>query len=81
MKGIKIDNQENLNCRDKQWRDSQYLHIWVNTIQRWLSKEGIRLESNEVLDFIGFKLQGSALTTYNHQVIKEKHKGLFSASC
>ena len=35
---------------------------------------GISLESKEALDFIGFKLQGSALTTYNHHLIKEKYK-------
>jgi len=29
------------------------------------------------LDFIGFKLQGSALTTYNHHLIKEKDKVSF----
>jgi len=37
------------------------------------------LESNEALKFIGFKLQGSALTTYNYHLIKEKGKvSLFS---
>ena len=30
-----------------------------------------------MLDFIGFKLQGSALTTYNHNRIKEKDKVSF----
>jgi len=39
--------------------------------------KGIRLESKEALDFIGFKLQGSALTTYNHHLIKEKDKVSF----
>jgi len=39
--------------------------------------KGIRLESKEALDFIGFKLQGSALTTYNHHLIKEKDKASF----
>jgi len=39
--------------------------------------KGIRLESKEALDFIGFKLQGSALTTYNHHLIKEKDKAYF----
>jgi len=73
MKGIKIDAPENLNSRKKKWRESQYLDTWVNAIQRWLSMKGITLESKEVLDFIGFKLQGSALTTYNHHLIKEKH--------
>jgi len=29
------------------------------------------------LDFIGFKLQGSALTTYNHHLLKEKVKPSF----
>jgi len=43
--------------------------------------KGIRLESKEVLDFIGFKLKRSALTTYNHHLIKEKDKASFSASC
>ena len=31
----------------------------------------------EALDFIGFKLQGSAPTTYNHYLIKEKDKASF----
>jgi len=39
--------------------------------------KGIRLESKEALDFIRFKLQGSALTTYNHHFIKEKDKASF----
>ena len=39
--------------------------------------KGIRLESNQVLDFIGFKLPGSAITTYNHHLIKEKDKASF----
>ena len=39
--------------------------------------KGIRLESKEALDFIGFKLQGSALTTYNYHLIKEKDKASF----
>jgi len=39
--------------------------------------KGIRLESKEALDFMGFKLQGSALTTYNHHLIKEKDKASF----
>jgi len=56
MKGIKIDAPENVNSRDKKWRDSQYLDTWVNAIQRWLSMKGIRLESKEALEFIGFKL-------------------------
>jgi len=38
---------------------------------------GIRLESKEALDFIGFKLLGSALTTYNHHLLKEKDKVSF----
>jgi len=63
MKGIKIDALENLNSGDKKWRDLQYLDTWVNAIQRWLSRKGIRLESKEALDFIGFKLQGNALST------------------
>jgi len=77
MKGIKIDAPENLNSGDKKCRDSQYLDTWVNTIQRWLSMKGIRLESNEALDFIGFQLQGSALTTNNHHLIKEMDKPFF----
>jgi len=77
MKGIKIDAPENLNSGDKKWRDSQYLDTRVNAIQRWLSMKGIRLESKEALDFIGFKLRGSALTTYNHHLIKEKDKASF----
>jgi len=77
MKAIKIDTPENLNSGEKNWRDSQYLDSWVNAIQRWLSMKGIRLESKEALDFIGFKLQGSALTTYNHHLIKEKDKASF----
>jgi len=39
--------------------------------------KGIRFESKEVLDFIGFKLQGRAITTYNHHLIKEKDKASF----
>ena len=77
MKRIKIDAPDNLNSGDKKWRDSQYLDTWVNAIQRWLSMKGIRLESKEGLDFIGFKLQCSALITYNHQLIKEKDKASF----
>jgi len=77
MKGIKIDASENLNSGDKKWRDLQHLDTWVNAIQRWLSMKGTRLESKEVLHFIGFKLQGSALTTYNHHLIKEKNNGSF----
>jgi len=77
MKGIKIDAPENLNSGDKKWRDSQYHDTWVKAIQRWLSMKGISLESKEALDFIGFKLQGSALTTYNHYLIKEKDKVSF----
>jgi len=69
IKGIKIDAPENLNSGDKKWWDLQYLDTWVNAIQRWLSMKSIRLESKEALDFIGFKLQGSALTTYNHHLI------------
>ena len=37
----------------------------------------IRLESKEGLDFIRFKLQDSALTIYNHHLIKEKDKVSF----
>jgi len=77
IKGIKIDALENVNSGDKKWRDSQYLDTWVNAIQRWLSMKGIRLESKKVLNFIGFKLQGSALTSYNHHLIKEKDKASF----
>jgi len=39
--------------------------------------KGIRLDSIEVLNFIGFKLQGSLLTTYNYHLIKEKDKVSF----
>jgi len=39
--------------------------------------KSIRLESKEALDFIQFKLQGSALTTYNHHLIKEKDNASF----
>jgi len=39
--------------------------------------KGIRLKSKEVLDFIRFKLQRSTLTTYNHHLIKKKHKASF----
>jgi len=39
--------------------------------------KGISLELKEALDFIGFKLQGSALTTYNHHLLKEKDKASF----
>jgi len=74
MKGIKFDAPENLNSGNKEWRDSQYLDTWVNAIQRWLSMKGIRLESKEALDFIGFKLQVSALTTYNHH-LRDQRKG------
>ena len=34
--------------------------------------KGIRLESKEVLDFIGLKLQGSTLSTYNHYLIHQQ---------
>jgi len=77
MKGIKIDAPGNLNSGHKKWRDSQYVDTWVNAIPRWLSTEGIRLELKEALEFNGFKLQGSALTTYNHHLIKEKDKASF----
>jgi len=56
MKGIKIDALENLNSGDKKWRNSPYLNTMVNAIQRLLSMKGIRLESQEALDFIEFKL-------------------------
>jgi len=46
-------------------------------MQRWLSMKGIRVESKEALECIGFKLQGSTLTTYNHHLIKEKDKASF----
>jgi len=39
--------------------------------------KGIRLVLKQELDFIGFKLQGSALTTYNHHLIKEMDKAFF----
>jgi len=39
--------------------------------------KGIRLEWKEALDFIGFKLQDSGLTTYNHHLNKEKDKVSF----
>jgi len=39
--------------------------------------KGIRLKSMEALDFIGFILQGSALTTYKHHLIKGKNKAFF----
>jgi len=65
MKGIKIDAPEDHNSGDKKWEDSQYLDTRLNAMQRWLSMKGIRLESEEALDFIGFKLQDSALTPYN----------------
>jgi len=39
--------------------------------------KGIRLESKAGLDFIRFKQQDSALTTYNHHLIKEKDKESF----
>jgi len=39
--------------------------------------KGIRLESKEALDFIGFKLQGGTRTTYNHYLITEKDKASF----
>jgi len=74
MKGIKIDTPENLNSRDKKWQDLHYLDTWVNAIQRSLRVKGIRLESKEALDFIGFKLQDSPLTTYYLHLIKEKDK-------
>jgi len=68
---------QEINSGDEKWRDSQYLDTWGNAIQRGLIMKGIRLESKEALDFIGFKLQGSALTTYNHYLIKEKDKASF----
>jgi len=39
--------------------------------------KGIKLESKEALDFVGFKLQGSALNTYNYHLIKENDKASF----
>jgi len=39
--------------------------------------KGIRLELKDTLEFIGFKLPDSALTTYNHHLIKEKDKASF----
>jgi len=39
--------------------------------------KGIRLNSKEALDFIGFKLHGSTLTTYIDHLIKEKDKASF----
>jgi len=39
--------------------------------------KGIRLESKQGLDFIEFKLQGSALTTENYHLIQAKDKVSF----
>jgi len=71
MNGIKIDALENLNSGDKKWRHSHYLNTWVNVIQGWLSMKGEKLESVAALDLLGFKLQSSALTTYNQNLNKE----------
>jgi len=69
IKSSKIDAPENLNSVDLKWWDSQYLDTWVNPKRRWLSMKSIRLLWKEALEFIGFKLQGNALTTYNHHLI------------
>jgi hypothetical protein len=66
LKGIKIEAPENLDSSEKKWTDSQYLDEWVNAVQRWLVIKGIDLDSAEALEVVGFKLKGSALTTYNH---------------
>ena len=73
LKGIKIEAPENLDSLERKWTDSQYLDEWVNAIPRWLLIKGIDLNSTEAVEVVGFKLKGSALTTYNH-VIRDKGK-------
>ena len=66
LKGIKLEAPENLDISERKCTHSQYLDEWVNAVQHWLVIEGIDLDSAEALEVVGFKLKGSALTTYNH---------------
>ena len=66
FKGIKIEAPENLNSSERKWTDLQYLDEWVNAVQHWLVINGVNLDSAKALEVVGFKLKGSALTTYNH---------------
>ena len=66
LKVIKIEALENLDSSERKSTDSQYLDQWVNAVQRWLIIEGIDLDGAEALEVVGFKLKGSAITTYNH---------------
>ena len=72
LKGIKIEAPENLDSSERKWTESQYLDEWVNAVQCWLVIKGIDLDSAEALEVVGFKLKGSALTTYNHFI---RYKG------
>jgi len=72
MKPIKIDALQNVNSGDKKLWDLQYLDTWVNIIQIFLNMEVITLESKEGWQFIGFKLQSSVLSTFNHYLSNEK---------
>ena len=63
---IKIKPPENLDSSERKWPDSQYLHEWLNAIQRCLVIKGLDWDSAKALEIVGFKLKGRALTTYNH---------------
>jgi hypothetical protein len=66
LKNIQIDAPENLKGDDPRWKDSQYFDTWVNAMERWMTIKGIDLNSEDALTVTGLKMQGSALTTYNH---------------
>ena len=65
LKGIKIDVLEHLNCSESTWMHLQYLDEWVNGVQRELVMNEIDWNILETVEVVGFKLTGSALTTYN----------------
>ena len=66
LKGIKIEVPENSDRTERKWTDLQYLDEWVNAVQLWFVINSINLDSAEALEVVGFKLTGSALTTYNY---------------
>ncbi|KAF8418633.1 hypothetical protein BGX38DRAFT_1280541 [Terfezia claveryi] len=73
LKGIKIDMPEKLRGEDKKWQDSQYFDSWATAMQRWFVLKRIDLEGASALEIVGFRMEGSALTTYN-QFLREKGK-------
>ena len=71
------EDPSSLDGAEKKYRDSQYLYTWVNAMQRWLAIKGISLDSKEALEVVGFKLEGSTLTTYTHFERKLKRQASY----